>query len=137
MLPAKAIPNFVACSALFLPFRNGVFDCVFCGQVIEHVKNPVNLLRELVRVSKWKVVVETMHWFGETLTFSPQRRRWFREHHISKFNSRWLCDAFRKLGCCISESYVAKWYYLPHKFVPLFRFPSEIGVAALKVKSHD
>jgi len=33
-----------------LPFRDGVFDAVFCTEVLEHLKEPVRCLREIRRV---------------------------------------------------------------------------------------
>ncbi len=33
-----------------LPFKNDSFDCVFAGEIIEHLTNPARLLREIERV---------------------------------------------------------------------------------------
>ncbi len=38
--------------ALKLPFKNSRFDVVFCGQIFEHVPNPLELLDEAHRVLK-------------------------------------------------------------------------------------
>lgn len=38
--------------AVGLPFRDGVFDALFAGEVIEHVADPVEALREWARVLK-------------------------------------------------------------------------------------
>jgi SAM-dependent methyltransferase len=35
-----------------LPFKNKVFDFVFCSHLLEHVENPDKAIRELTRVSK-------------------------------------------------------------------------------------
>lgn len=35
-----------------LPFENETFDCLFCGEVLEHVFNPDEILKELNRVLK-------------------------------------------------------------------------------------
>lgn len=33
-----------------LPFSDGVFDAVLCGQVLEHVRNPFKIVEEIARV---------------------------------------------------------------------------------------
>jgi ubiquinone/menaquinone biosynthesis C-methylase UbiE len=35
-----------------LPFPNGMFAMVFCNSILHHVREPVQLLREMVRVAK-------------------------------------------------------------------------------------
>ncbi|KAH8898868.1 ubiE/COQ5 methyltransferase [Thozetella sp. PMI_491] len=35
-----------------LPFETGTFDVVFCHQVLQHVHDPVGILREMARVAK-------------------------------------------------------------------------------------
>ncbi|MCJ1331867.1 hypothetical protein MMC10_008559 [Thelotrema lepadinum] len=35
-----------------LPFQDGHFDIVYCHQVLQHVQDPVNILREMRRVAK-------------------------------------------------------------------------------------
>ena len=41
------------------PFRNDVFDVVFSTDVIEHLPHPLKGIRELVRISKDKVIICT------------------------------------------------------------------------------
>lgn len=41
------------------PFRNSVFDIVFSTDVIEHLPHPFKGIRELVRISKDKVIICT------------------------------------------------------------------------------
>ena len=53
-----------------LPFRNGVFDCVTCFEVLEHVENPGRVLREIRRVLTSNAVlflsVPNRWWIFET-----------------------------------------------------------------------
>lgn len=35
-----------------LPFPDGTFDVIFCHQVLQHVKDPIRLLKEMKRVAK-------------------------------------------------------------------------------------
>ncbi|GAA5873945.1 hypothetical protein JCM3774_004047 [Rhodotorula dairenensis] len=44
--------RFQHADALALPFGDEAFDVVFCHQVLQHVSNPVGVLREMRRVSK-------------------------------------------------------------------------------------
>lgn len=49
-----------------LPFRNGLFDYAVCSEVIEHVKERNQILRELARVLKadGTVVLSTPNWWS-------------------------------------------------------------------------
>lgn len=53
-LNVRAIQNFVRGDAQYLPFKDNAFEVVFSAQVIEHVKNPFLMLREMARVAKKK-----------------------------------------------------------------------------------
>lgn len=45
--------NFVQCNAEDLPFKDGYFDTAVLGEVLEHVVDPVKVLREARRVAKF------------------------------------------------------------------------------------
>lgn len=49
--------------AQFIPLRTGVFGCVLCRSVLEHVQSPFKALSEMARVSRgWiKVTVPNVH----------------------------------------------------------------------------
>lgn len=64
VLSPKEIRNFVFADASSLPFRFDVFDVVHSRHVIEHVEKPLKMLRELIRVSRGKIIVVTPHRFG-------------------------------------------------------------------------
>ncbi|KAI5299885.1 hypothetical protein KEM55_001232 [Ascosphaera atra] len=50
----KGVANveFVTGDANALPFEDNTFDVVYCHQVLQHVGDPVNMLREMRRVAK-------------------------------------------------------------------------------------
>ena len=53
----------------FLPFRNETFDIAVGGEVLEHFNNPGLGLKELLRVSRKKVVISLplgTYWLGES-----------------------------------------------------------------------
>jgi ubiquinone/menaquinone biosynthesis C-methylase UbiE len=55
-LKTMKIPNLINADAHYLPFRNGVFDVVFCNHLLEHKGiRYVTVAKELLRVSKRKV----------------------------------------------------------------------------------
>lgn len=53
--------TFVLADAEHLPFKNGSFETVYSSHVVEHVCNPRVMIKELLRVSKNKVIVKTPH----------------------------------------------------------------------------
>ncbi len=44
-----------------LPYPDGAFDLVVCTEVLEHVEDPETALRELLRVSRGRVLVTVPH----------------------------------------------------------------------------
>jgi SAM-dependent methyltransferase len=83
------IPNLVIAVAEFLPFRNGSFDLAFSSHVIEHVKDPVGMLRELVRVSKKEVILRCPHRKGSGAKMP---------FHINYLDETWFKISLAKLG---------------------------------------
>lgn len=49
--------DFVQCDIELLPFKDKVFDCVVATEVIEHVPNPLESLKEVKRVCKNLIVI--------------------------------------------------------------------------------
>jgi hypothetical protein len=88
----KKISNYVVASAEYLPFREGVFDLVYSSHTIEHVPEPFRMFRELVRVSKRKVVVKCPHRLG-----SGGRRPF----HINFFDEGWFKVASFRVGVSV------------------------------------
>jgi hypothetical protein len=125
-LNLRSIPNFVLCSAKFLPFKNGCFEVVVSSHCIEHVSNPDVMLAEMWRVCNFKVKVVCPHGFGDRLA----RRN--RRIHINSLSGQWFKSQIKKLGCGKSSIRFSSYYYIPHKYVPLMRFPLEITVVLFK-----
>lgn len=53
-----------------LPFRENHFDMVICSQVLEHIDNPEEVVREIVRVAKNKILIDVPTPLWETWQFS-------------------------------------------------------------------
>ncbi len=101
----KGIENFVCCEGSYLPFKNDVFDLVTSRQVIEHVKQPVLMLSEMVRTSKNLIVVETVHRRGERLVCrTKEQKQWNAKHHINKFDFTYFEKISSKLDCVILKA---------------------------------
>jgi SAM-dependent methyltransferase len=49
--PMERLSNFVLCDAHALPFRDNSFNLAYCHNVLEHVANPWQVIRELRRVA--------------------------------------------------------------------------------------
>lgn len=60
MSPQK-MKNFIIADAQHLPIKDESFSVVFSSHTIEHVQNPLLMLREMCRVSKRKVIVRCPH----------------------------------------------------------------------------
>lgn len=108
------IPNFVLADAQHLPFRNACFEKVVSSHVIEHVQEPMLMLKEMTRVSSRYVVVRCPH------RFTLYRNK----AHIHKFSSSWFRRAFQMLHWRVLK--------LPVRF-GLFGIPEEIMVKAEKL----
>lgn len=57
MLGLNTHPHLVRGSAENLPFEDKSFDVVFCSNLLHHVKDPLHVVKEMVRVSKKYVVL--------------------------------------------------------------------------------
>lgn len=132
-LNVKAIKNFVICDCQKLPFRDNSFVIVYCRQVIEHLKQPLILLKELLRVSTFRVIIETVHYIGEkAFSFlNVKRKTWFKQHHISKFNRTWFVYASHYLNCRVAKSRILSYTSFPHNLFG-FHLPYEIQITLEK-----
>lgn len=84
LIDPRRIPNFVRCSAEYLPFQDNVFDIVNASELMEHIVNPPFLLAEMKRVSREVVTLDV-----------PNLRRLFPEenpNHIYTWSSKSLMN---------------------------------------------
>jgi SAM-dependent methyltransferase len=116
---------------MYLPFRDNIFSLVISRNVIEHVHNPYLMFRELIRVSKRKVVVKCPHRRGDPL--SGNGRLWNKQHHINSFNQTWFRSMAKKLDLAC-EAEVTRYKFIPHEYLPLIQLPLEMTITILKPK---
>ena len=104
------IKNFVICDAQYLPFKTRAFKTVYASHVIEHVRNPFLMLKEMVRCSSKYITVICPHRW-HTLFYLH------RGHHISFLNKKWFCSAAIKLKCFyrIIYSEMSTFFSLPRE----------------------
>src|SRR5208283_4536715 len=76
----KRTTNFVVADAAHLPFQSGVFDEVVSTSVVEHVKEPELMVREMWRVTKYKVFITCPHRLGD----------YKKPFHINFFTRKWF-----------------------------------------------
>jgi len=117
----KAVPNFVLCDALHLPFKDASFPKVVCRHLIEHVSKPESLMFELLRVSQLVVEVACPNALGEHRS----------DFHMNHFRSRWFWN-FGKRYCNYVFVYTSQWRCFPSDLFCLFRLPSEISARFVK-----
>lgn len=84
-LEPRCIKNFVVCDAMHLPFADGAFEVVQCSHVIEHVPESLELLRELLRVSSYRVLIRVPHKLGDRLLGRF-------DCHLHFFDRTWFVD---------------------------------------------
>lgn len=123
VLNVREIPNFVRADGLHLPFRDGAFREVVSSHLIEHVADPVGLIRELVRVARDRVVLYCPHRFGDNKRKSPQ--------HKNFFGKTWFICVLRRMRLAFTVEY-SEFRFFPYECFALFRFPKELKVAIYK-----
>lgn len=127
-LKTSNIKNFIKCDVHYLPFKNSIFNVVHSRNVLEHISNPLKMIREMIRVSNHKVIFFTVHRFD---------RRTSRKHIAHKhtdFNCKSISKSIHNLGFYCSVETV-KFRCIPHVLFPLFRLPSIIKVTVFKGKN--
>lgn len=114
----RLIPNFIQADAQHLPFRDKIFDRVFCYHVIEHVDNPYLLLYELLRISSDVLEIRCPH------RFSCHAKNPYHKHYL---NRSWFLRFFRNYKIEVDTTY---WFPIP--FSGLVRLPHEIRVEVIQ-----
>jgi len=86
-IPIKTKANVIAVGE-YLPFIDNTFDNVICIHTIEHADNPLQFLKELIRVSKRHIKIRCPHRFS-SLAKMP--------YHKNFFNKKWFKTALEKM----------------------------------------
>lgn len=123
-LHPKKIRNFVLADVQHLPFQDETFHLVFSSHVIEHVENPVLMLKEIIRVAKDLAIIKCPH----------RCNREQSKYHRNFFNVQWFDRILSQLkGVCpiYYEIHTAQRKY-PHHLIPILNLPWELKVEIYK-----
>jgi len=127
-LDTKRIENFVKGDVLHLPFKPNSFEEVYSSHVIEHVRNPYKLLKEMIRVSKKTIEIKCPHRYGR-----------FAKGHIVKgtrvhkhfFSLTWFNKTIKALAPHSKVLSTVRHNH-PIPFLGLIQLPHEIHVIIYK-----
>jgi len=110
--------NFVQATIYNLPFRDNIFQKVLCYHLLEHLKQPKQAIKELIRVSKYEIEIIVPYKWHELIQnmFLPQRRVWARKHHLWNFTRDELKTLFTEMNLFPSISYQYKFLSALHSF---------------------
>lgn len=128
----KTIDNFVICSAEKLPFRDSAFQKSVSRHVIEHLDHPIQMLKEIIRVTSNIIEIYCPHKLGDRLWANTHLHQKKVEFHQGFFNKSWFYNAakFLNISCRVSYS---NYLYLPANQIPFgFRLPLELHIILWK-----
>ena len=116
----KGIPNLIKADCIHLPIKDNAFDLTISNHLIEHIEEPLQLLREMLRVTKpnGEIKIATPHKLSHS-------RKWYLHKH--SFNLSWFAKAFRLLHVEMVKT-SKNYKYYPHEHFPLVRVPYFIQV---------
>jgi len=102
-----------------LPIKNNYMDNAFCKSVIEHIRNPENLIQEAYRVLKslGMLVIMTPDWKSQMNHF------WDDYTHVHPYTQKSLMNllkiyGFKGVGCELFYQLPFTWKYPYLKFIP-------------------
>lgn len=118
----KNINNFIFADAEKLPFRADIFDRLYASHVLEHIRNPLDALKEWKRVAKVTIIlVPSAYDLDRTRT------------HIFTWSASTLENLLREVFNEVRVSYTPQRIrlgkigrYLPFLYLITNRFPREI-----------
>ena len=117
---SHCIPNFVKADGQHLPFKDGCFEEVLCSHVLEHVPNPVLMMREMMRVSRDRVKIVVPHRYGKHAK---------KKSHLHYFSNRWFERVLKGFPEVYSWTTEQSTYGFPTETFSLLRLPKEITVS--------
>jgi len=96
VIDPKLIPNFVLADAHYLPFQDHAFSKVHCFHTLEHLENPIQILKEMKRVVNGSIEVRIPNHLHEAFQclLVPKRRKYVKQFH----KHSWDKKSLEKLG---------------------------------------
>jgi ubiquinone/menaquinone biosynthesis C-methylase UbiE len=130
-LNTKAIKNFIVADACYLPFNKNSFDTAYSKDTIEHLKNPMLMIKEMKRISKDQIIVICPTRWTDKI---EKRKGYHKTMHQHKFNKTWFQKIAEFLGLKIIRCKYTEWRHFPHMLLPWIRLPIEITFKATKLQ---
>jgi len=102
--PENPPANFILASAESLPLKSGSVEVVWSSYVIEHLLNPGEFVRELIRVSRKRVILVTdnIQWIGDAFLRVLGEGRIYHDEHCYgwsvEYMRNFLTRALRSSG---------------------------------------
>lgn len=121
--------RFVQADAHHLPFRDDVFAAVACGDVLEHLVDPLQSLREMRRVARRAIITVFLEWrLGGPGQHIAEGRALYEpmESHYAPFLRSGQCLARYSEYACSHSPHI--WQFSPEMLLSLF---SEAGWSVL------
>jgi ubiquinone/menaquinone biosynthesis C-methylase UbiE len=121
----RNVDDAVVCNAEALPFHDKSIDLILCVEVIEHVINPANLLKEIKRVLRPR---------GKFILTTPNADNKYYKHdkeHLHSFNRETLIKLISEAGLKVtflSSIKIRHWKWL----VPLLSYEESILIEGEK-----
>jgi ubiquinone/menaquinone biosynthesis C-methylase UbiE len=111
--------DFMIFDANNLPFRDGSFHTVLVIDVLEHLKNPINALREARRVGKEKILVNVPNYDFATVLYPNMLPEHFNEPtHQQRTNVRILKQWLKNITFTKASIY-GSYIPLPLPLIPI------------------
>lgn len=97
---AKQYPHvkYIISDCVNTPFEDKFFDVSVSGEVIEHLKNPENLISEMARITKRRIILSTPHMEYDDA------------EHLWEFDEKDLIKMFSPYGNSKCERINSKWF---------------------------
>jgi len=85
----------LVCDVCHLPFKSGSFEQVYASHILEHVDNPVQALKEMLRVSRKAVTVKVPHMLSAV---AKQDTPYPFDKHKNVFRRKWFAEVLKNYG---------------------------------------
>ena len=96
----RRIPNFIKADAHYLPFKDKAFKTTIMNHTLEHLRNPVLVISEIVRITREEIKIAVPNLFQFLADCArPHKLLWISKHHKKKlFTKAFLRELLRNTG---------------------------------------
>jgi len=120
-LNPQKISNLIQASTCYLPFKNNSFIQVISTYCLEHIENPIQALKEFIRVCSHSITLLIPH------RLDKRNNPKYNLNHKQAFNKKWFQYVCDKLNVYHSSK-IVEYRYFPSNLIPLIRLPSILQV---------